>query len=191
MTNYDSYRVTLVEVGMGTRKTREGAAASPDRETLIRAVRETYEGPAWHGPSVVRALRGVSAASAARQVAPGRNTIWDLALHLAYTRHRVVLRLARLAGQEAPPAFPRKLRASWFPELPPDPGEASWRDDKALLADYQRRLLDELGDLPSDTLLARRRGATRTVGDELLGVAFHDAYHAGQIRFLARLWEGR
>jgi hypothetical protein len=176
---------------MGKRIGRDGTAASPDRETLLRAVREAYEGPAWHGPSVVTALRGVPAAAAARRVAPGRNTIWDLVLHLAYTRHRAALRLARAAGQDAPPAFPRRLRASWFPEVPTDPGEASWRDDKALLAAYQQRLLEVLAGVTPDTLRARRRGANRTIGDELLGVAFHDAYHAGQIRFLAKLWEGR
>ncbi len=173
---------------MGTRSERHGTAASPDRETLIRALREGYGGPAWHGPSVLSALRGVPAAAAAERVAPGRNTIWDLALHLAYTRHRVILRLARLAGLDAP-AFPRRLRASWFPELPADPGEAAWRDDKALLAGYQQRLLDVLDGLPSATLRTRRRGASRSIGDELLGLALHDAYHAGQIRLLVRLRE--
>jgi len=187
---YDGYDLARAEVTVGTRNERGGTVGSPDLETIIRAVRETYEGPAWHGPSVVTALRGVPASAAAHRVGPGRNTIWDLVLHLAYTRHRVVLRLARMAGAGAP-AFPRRLRASWFPELPAEPGEAAWRDDKALLAGYQQRLLDALGDLTSETLRARRRGATRTVGEELLGVAFHDAYHAGQIRFLAKLWEGR
>ena len=146
---------------MGTTSEKHGTAASPARETLIRALREAYQGPAWYGPSVLSALRGVPAAVAVERVAPGRNTIWDLVLHLAYTRHRILLRLSRLADLEAP-AFPRRLRASWFPELPADPGEATWRDDKALLAGYQQRLLDVLGDLPSATLHSRRRGPSET-----------------------------
>ncbi len=175
---------------MGGTNGKHGAAGSPDASTLMRALRESYAGPAWHGPSVLGALRGVSAADAAEPPAPERNTIWDLVLHLAYVRHRSLLRVARLRGLDAPP-FPRKLKASWFPEVPAVRDEAAWTDDKALLAAYQERLLDVLEGLPVATLRTCRRGTTRSIGDELLGVALHDAYHAGQIRLLGKLREGR
>lgn len=171
---------------MSSRKPTSAAPASPDVRTLVRTLRESYDGPAWHGPSVRASLRGLSAERAAARPGPGRNTIWELVLHLAYGRHRLLHRLKRL-HELTLPRFPRKLRASWFPELPETLDEASWKGDLALLDAYQERLVEALEKLPARTLRRRRRGSSRTIGSELLGLALHDAYHAGQIRLLDRL----
>ena len=79
---------------MSTARKEPATAASPDRATILRSLREAYAGPAWHGPSVRVALRGISAEQAAARPAPGRNTIWELVLHLAYARHGLLLRVA-------------------------------------------------------------------------------------------------
>jgi len=171
---------------MGTTKKGNSTAQAPDASTIARAVRESYAGPAWHGPSVLVALRGISAVRAARRPAPGRNSVWELVLHLAYARHRLLHRLRRLHDFPLPP-FPRRLGASWFPELPEVLDERAWKADQALLAAYQTRLLEALEGLAEDTLRRVRRGSARSIGSELLGLALHDAYHAGQIRLLDRL----
>src|SRR5438105_8286584 len=103
--------------------TRSSTSPAP-RPLVLRMLREIYVGPAWHGPSVRAALRGVSAPMAARRVAPGRNTIWDLVLHLAYTRHRMLQRVGLSTER-----FPRPLRAAWWPRLPDRLTSAAWRDD--------------------------------------------------------------
>jgi uncharacterized damage-inducible protein DinB len=161
-------------------------APSPDVDTLVRAITEVYEGPAWHGPSVRATLRGLSAADALRRPGPERNSIWELVLHLAYARHRAIGRLARARGQGAP-TFARKLRKAWFPELPAAPDAASWSADRALLAEEQELLLDAVSSTPAGVLRQCRTGKSTSLGAEILGLAFHDAYHAGQIRLLARL----
>jgi uncharacterized damage-inducible protein DinB len=151
---------------------------SPDRATILRAIREVYSGPAWHGPSVRDTLRGVDAATAARRVAAGRNTIWELVLHLVYSRHRLIQRV-----EPKPIArLPRKLRKAWWPLPPADPSDAAWNADLNLLNEYQRRLLDSIARAPAARLKRVRGGQRRTVAHELLGLAIHDAYHAGQIR---------
>ncbi|HEX6536032.1 MAG TPA: DinB family protein [Gemmatimonadaceae bacterium] len=162
---------------------------------LCRFVRSIYGGPAWHGPSVRSALRGVTAEQALVRIAPGRNSVWDLVLHVALTRHRVIGRIAGVTGVPVPrPArFPRRLRGTWWPELPEGAHGSSaerrdaWRDDRALLDDCQARLLAVLDALPAGALHRGRRGVRWSIADEIAGLAAHDAYHAGQIRLLLRL----
>jgi uncharacterized damage-inducible protein DinB len=163
-----------------TDKRRDG---QPDRATILRALQEMYAGPAWHGPSVTTSLRGVSAQKAAWRPAPGRNSIWELVLHLAYGRYRLIRRL----NPKRRDRFARSLRAEWWPEFPADTSEASWRADKSLLADYHDQLLEEVTAAPEARLNAIRSGQHRTLAHELLGVAVHDAYHGGQIRLLSKL----
>ena len=155
----------------------------PSRELIVRTVREMYQGPAWHGPSLRFTLRGVPGVVAAWRVAKGRNTIWELVLHMAYARHRALLRLGVSSGR----IFPRPLRASWWPRMPVDQHEDVWREDLALLHDYQLRLLDVLATVPAAKLGSTRKGQRRTIAHELLGAAIHDAYHTAQIQLVKRL----
>lgn len=160
--------------------------AAPSGEAIARTVQEIYRGPAWHGPSVRTALRGVDATRAAWRPEAERNSIHDLVLHLMYTRHRMLGRLALARGERAP-RFPRAMRLSWFPQGPERLDEATWREDLRLLDEYQEKVLAALRGAGPAVLARRRRGKKVTVGDELMGMAFHDAYHAGQIRLLALL----
>jgi len=167
----------------GSRRRISAGADAPSRALLDRALREIYEGPAWHGPSVLGALRGVSAADAARAPAAGRNSIWEIVLHLAYTRHLVMGRLE----PDTRTRFPRPLRAAWWPRLPARRDARAWREDLELLAAEQRALRDAVARAPERVLAGRRPGRRHTRAHEVLGVAFHDAYHAGQIRLVRRL----
>jgi len=157
-------------------------AFSPD--AIARAITEIYRGPAWHGPSVRSTLKGVTAAQAGWRPAPGRNSIDDLVLHLTYTRHRMLGRLATVQGNKRS-RFPRAMRLSWFPHASDPLDEEAWTEDLRLLEEYQDRVLASLRDVEPATLSLCRPGKGRTVGAELMGIAFHDAYHAGQIRLLA------
>ncbi|MBX6363285.1 MAG: DinB family protein [Gemmatimonadetes bacterium] len=131
-----------------------------------------------------RALAGVTAEVAAWRPGSGRNTIWELTLHLAYTRHRLLGRVGEAAGR-----FPRRLARPWWPRMPERPTAAAWREDRALLEGLQERLLEAVARVPAERLATRRARQRRTIAHELLGVALHDTYHAGQIRLLVRLRE--
>ena len=162
--------------GVRTLSTKHDA----DRDTIIRLIDEVYRGPAWHGPSVRRCLRGVDNVTAAWRVAPKRNTIWDIVLHLAYARHCFIGRLvAKPIGK-----FPRKLRASWWPEMPSDQSASAWAADLELLETFHDRLLQAIPDAPASSLRRVRSGKSFTIAHELLSIGPHDAYHAGQIRLL-------
>lgn len=168
---------------------RKATAHVPDRATLLAALEEAYRGPAWHGPSLRSTLQGVSAETAGWRPAEGRNTIAELVAHLAYGRHLVGQRLAALMGEDHP-SFPRKLRKSWWPEVSTTEGEAGWRDELALLDECHMRFIS-IVERASARDLARTRGsAERPIAREILGIAFHDLYHAGQVRLVVRMWEG-
>jgi uncharacterized damage-inducible protein DinB len=163
---------------MGKRK------VSPEIRLLLALLDEAYDRPGWHGPNLRGALRGLAADKAAWEPAPGRNSVWQLALHCAYWKYAVC---RRLTGAGVRGSFPR--RPSNWPALPVRCDAASWKQDLALL-DEQHRLLREAVASFSAGRLSERRG-TSTAARLIYGIAAHDLYHAGQIRLLIKLSGGK
>jgi len=152
-----------------------------DRATILAALGESYAGPGWHGPSVLETLGGVTARVASRRLSPTRNSIWELVLHLAHGRH---LLIERLAG-ETSAAFPRPVREPWWPVSPTDTSDGAWRRDLALLDEYHTKLIDAIRRATPRQLERVPERSEHTVAQQLIGMALHDTYHAGQIRLLA------
>lgn len=147
---------------------------------LVRLLDEAYSGRAWHGPTLRGALRGVGWHEAYRLPGVGRHSIRALALHAAYWKYVARRRI----GGQALGAFPL-AGANWFPE-PAAPSARQWKVDLAVLAVEHQRLRDTAQAL---TPRAQRRPTSngRVASDEVLGAAYHDVYHAGQIQLIKRL----
>jgi hypothetical protein len=144
------------------------------RDLLMRILDEAFEKPAWHGPNLWNALRGVRAAEAARRPGGGRgerHSIWELALHAAYWKYVVRRRLLGLKRG----SFER--RPSNFPRVPSPATEEAWVADLELLR-REHVLLREA---------AARAGLDARRERLVYGAALHDTYHAGQIRLVRRL----
>jgi hypothetical protein len=125
----------------------------------------------------------VTPAEAAWTPAPGRKSIWQLALHIAYWKYAV---RRRLEGGTAP-RFPR-TPANW-PHPPGQLDARHWAEDVALLKSEHERLLETIAAIPSSRYDTALPGGKRwTVGELIVGIAQHDAYHTGQIQMLKRLW---
>jgi hypothetical protein len=62
--------------------------------------------------------------------------------------------------------------------------DAAWRRDLDLLEEYHERLVAATRDATDAALARQPAPGDQPVGQQLLGVAIHDAYHAGQIRLL-------
>ena len=148
------------------------------RTALLSLFEEAFEKTSWHGPNLWQSLKGVTAKQAAWRPGRARHNIWEETLHAAYWKYVVRRRLQ--GGKRG--AFVLK-GSNFFPR--PDPGkltEAEWSADKAILRqehDALRKALLTVLDKPT----------TQKTGRMLWGVAFHDVYHAGQIRMLRRLME--
>ncbi len=145
---------------------------------LVALLEEAYAKKTWHGPHLRQALKGVSAKQAAWRPAPGRHNIWEETLHAAYWKY--VVRRTLEGGKRG--SF--ILQGSNF-FARPEKGKASeahWRADRAILENEHRALIRAC------RRILERSGAKKHVR-MLYGVAFHDVYHAGQIRLLRRLQE--
>jgi hypothetical protein len=147
---------------------------------LLQLWEEAFEQKTWHGPNLWQSLKGVTAKQAAWRPAPRRHNIWEEALHAAYWKYAVRRRLA--GGKRG--SF--VLDGSNFFHRP-QPGkrtEAAWKADKAILRQEHQALR-----------LAIQRVLAKPVSAKVLrmlwGIAFHDVYHAGQIRLLRRVAEKR
>jgi DinB family protein len=145
---------------------------------LLALLDEAYSKKTWHGPNLRQALKGVSAKQAAWRPGPGRHNIWEETLHAAYWKYAVRRRIEGgkrgsfiLKGSNFF-ARPEKGRAS----------EAAWRTDHAILENEHRALVQAIGKILKSSHAKKHLRM-------LYGIAFHDVYHAGQIRLLRRLQE--
>lgn len=158
---------------------------SPRVALLLQAIDQAYDRKSWHGPVLRGSLRGVTAVEAAWRPGPRRHNIWEIALHAAYWKYTVLRRLSRLAELRFP--IPG---SDFFPRPQGAPTEAAWRADLKVLADFHHDLRAAVGTLTEAQLDAVPEGSKTRVSDLVLGIAYHDIYHAGQIQLLKRLREG-
>ena len=156
------------------------AGPEPARTELARMVElldRAWNGPAWHGPAVLEALEGVTAAQAAARPIAHAHSIGELVLHMATWKRAVASRLRGVAY--APDA------AENFPEF----READWERAREKLATEHRALRAAVAGLTSARLT---RPAVKGGSYSYLqahGMVHHDLWHAGQIMVLRRALE--
>jgi len=143
---------------------------------LLKILEEDYRERTWHGPNLRHSVRGVTAKQAAWRPKRGRHNIWELAVHSAYWKYAVRRRLE--GGKRG--SF--VLKGSNFFARPAKGqfSESAWRADRELLEREHRALRKSIEKV------MRTGRAAKYVG-QIFGIAFHDVYHAGQIRLLRRL----
>jgi uncharacterized damage-inducible protein DinB len=152
---------------------------SVEASRLEDQLRRILEGEAWHGPSLLELLADVTPAQAASRPVPGVHSIWELVLHLT-SDYTLVLR--RLAG-DGRGLLPDE---GWPPC--PAPTKENWQAALEQLKQLSRQLRQAVRDFPTDRLddlLFPESPWTAYM--QFLGVAQHNAYHAGQIALLKRV----
>jgi len=152
---------------------------------LLASIDEGFDRVAWHGPTLLGSLRGVTARQAAWRPFPHRHNIWEVTVHAAYWKYAV---RRRLTGEKRG-SFELK-GSNWF--LRPDgklgrDKERAWKEDVRLLIDQHRQLRTAIADFPVSSLDRPFRGKRQTAAYTIRGIAAHDLYHAGQIQLLKRL----
>jgi uncharacterized damage-inducible protein DinB len=156
-----------------------------ETERIRNQFERAFEGEAWHGPSVLSLLNGVTAEQAAAHPIPGAHSIWELTLHIAAWEDACRRRLegdpAQLADDEN------------FPPIA-DASPAAWENAKAKLIDVHRRLLDGISATDDSRLDQPIINSTETTFSSayvtLHGGVQHSLYHAGQIAILKKAIEG-
>ena len=152
---------------------------SAEVERLETQLKQALEGPAWHGPSVLETLEGVTAEQAHAHPIAGVHSIWELALHI---RSSYDLVLRRLRGNGAP-----MTPAEDWPPVPA-PTEASWREAIRSLQDRNVQLRAAVRTFDPGALdRPIVPEPPYTAYTQFIGVTQHDLYHAGQIAILKKI----
>ena len=144
-------------------------------------LRRAFHGPAWHGDSLFKILRGVTAAQAAAHPIPNAHSIWELVLHLAAWEGAVRQRMAGVA-----------VRLSAAKNFPPvnDTSDAAWQNTLDHVRRMHAELVAAVDKFPNASLAKQvpgKQGAHYNFAYMLHGLAQHAAYHAGQIALLKKI----
>jgi uncharacterized damage-inducible protein DinB len=145
---------------------------------LDEQLRRLLEGEAWHGPSVLETLTGVTAEQASSHPIPDAHSIWELVLHIGSDYTLVLRRLAGDGRQLTP-------EEDW-PSCPPATAE-NWQEAVEELRRLNKQLRDAVRAFPADRLDEPLvSDISHTAYDQFIGVTQHNLYHAGQISLLKR-----
>ncbi len=160
-----------------TRPTK--AVKTYDMERIVDQIRRSFEGGAWHGPSVMESVSGVTAAQAAAKPLPGGHSIWEIFLHTGFWIDAVRRRLSGQVVGSVPPIEEN------FPS-PSEVSEATWQQAQAKVFSAYRSLMKTLEETPEAQLRDSVPGKKSNFYFELTGLPQHNAYHAGQIVLLRK-----
>ena len=154
-------------------------------ERISDQFQRAFNGQAWHGPSVLAILQGVTAAQAAARPVPGAHSIWELTLHIAAwesaCRRRLQGDRAQLGDEE-----------DW--SKIEDTNEDAWFGAKQHLSDEHQALLDAIAVADESKLdrpiIEDSETPFSSVYVTLHGGVQHTLYPAGQIAILKKALEG-
>jgi uncharacterized damage-inducible protein DinB len=155
--------------------------SASEMERIRDQFRRAFEGEAWHGPSVLALLDGITAQQAAAHPIPGAHSIWELTQHIAAWERACKRRLegdpARLTDEE-----------DWEPLN--DTSDAAWEKTKQQLVDNHRELMEAIARVDesrlNEPIIKDPNAPFSSVYVTLHGGVQHDLYHAGQIAMLKK-----
>jgi uncharacterized damage-inducible protein DinB len=142
------------------------------KEIIVRQLDRAFNGPAWHGPSVMETLNKISNTTASNSFKDS-HTIIQLIAHMATWRRFVIERLNGNTTYEVS----EEMNFYSPPDLPSTIQE---------LTNTQQNLLEAIKNFPEEKL--RNKVPTREYSFQTMlhGILHHDLYHLGQITLLNR-----
>ena len=149
-------------------------------DRIVDQMDRAFSGDAWHGPSLMSSLDGLSAEDASKHVIGGAHSIWELVHHLgswnAIVLHRLRSEHVEVTGER-----------DWPPVW--EVSETAWHRAVENLSASHARLRDFVRTIPDDQLDRKDQttsGAPTSRYIVLHGAIQHNLYHAGQIVILRK-----
>jgi uncharacterized damage-inducible protein DinB len=145
---------------------------------ILDQLDRAYSGEAWHGPSLLRLIEGVSAENASKHSIHGAHSIWELVNHIAAWNTIVQ---HELGGEVVEISAERDWPPVW------EASDVAWKRSLETLAESRRRLRKAVEALHDDQL--DEKPVARSDNSRYLmlhGLVQHDLYHAGQIAVLKK-----
>ena len=144
---------------------------------IQRLLKNTFNGSAWHGPTVLTIIQDVNYKLAFKSY-PNIHSIAELVDHITSWRRFAI---ERLKGNNS---FEVIQDNDWKRFTIKD--ENSWEEIKAELINSQKELEKELDNTNDSKLSELVDGKAYDFYTLLHGVIQHDIYHAGQISLLKK-----
>ena len=147
---------------------------------IAQELHKSFEGDAWHGPSVRDVLDGVSAEQAAAKPIADAHSIWELALHIAawveHSRHAIDGKPLPLEV-DTPEDWPRIAGND------PD----AWKQTTTRVFDSAKAMANTIEKFPIERLTETVPGRSYDFRQLFHGIVDHCIYHAGQIGLLKKI----
>jgi uncharacterized damage-inducible protein DinB len=144
---------------------------------IIDQMDRAFSGDAWHGPSLMSLLDGLSADDASKHSVPSAHSVWELVLHSAAWK---TIAQHRLAGETVEVTTERDWPPVW------EVTDVAWKRSIETLSESHKRLRKVAEGLKEDQLEENAGGSNYSRYVLLHGVIQHDLYHAGQIAILKK-----
>jgi uncharacterized damage-inducible protein DinB len=148
-----------------------------ESERITDQLKRAFEGPAWHGASVLETLAGITAAQAARRPIAAAHSIWELVLHMTVWEDAV---RRRALGEKYNPTDEQD-----WPKVT-DTSEAAWQEAIARLKSGHQALRGVVAAFDPERLEAPLVPGGNTGYVQFHGAVQHDLWHAGQIMVLKK-----
>ena len=147
-------------------------------ERIVDQMDRAFSGDAWHGPSLMSLLEGVSAEDAAKRPIAQAHSIWELVNHIGAWNKIVERRLRDEIVTVTPemdwPFVPLASDITWKRALD------ALKESRAQL----RRTVEQMQDEQLDENPSSLPDSRYVI---LHGLVQHDLYHAGQIALLKKM----
>ena len=149
---------------------------------ILDQMDRAFSGEAWHGPSLMTVLEGISAEDASKHPIRGAHSIWELVHHIGSWN---TISQHRLAGENVEITSERDWPPVW------EVSEAAWKRALDNLVESRARLRESVKHFTNEHLQEKAAGPDYTCYVVLHGVIQHDLYHAGQIVMLKKALTAR
>ena len=145
---------------------------------ILDQMDRAFAGEAWHGPSVMPLLEGMTSDDASARPIRDTHSIWELVNHIAAWNTIVQHRAAGEAVKDV------TAERDWPPVW--EASEVAWKRALEDLKASRARLRGVVERLREDQLDQRAPGEEYSIYFMLHGLIQHDLYHAGQIAILKK-----
>ena len=147
--------------------------------TISAMLKSISHGPAWHGPSVLDALEGVSASQATQKPLAGAHSLWEILLHMNAWQDYTLSVANGADGGEL------QGETDW-PPVPAGPAEDEWEAAQRQFdggGQEIRELIMHFDDAKMHETVSGREFPMKVL---LHGIVHHNLYHCGQIAVLRK-----
>jgi uncharacterized damage-inducible protein DinB len=149
-----------------------------ETQQITKLFEDLYDGDPWIDVTILGVLKNVSPQQAAKKIAPGRNSIWQIVNHIISWRENVLL---RVQGNVI-----NTPNNNYFIEIA-DISETAWQQSLERLQNSQQQWITFLKHFDESDFDKIYPSNKMSYYEHIHGIIQHDAYHLGQIVLLTKL----